>query len=152
MFLSWRHFQVQNPADTFVDTRSLGKGEVFINGQPLGRFWHIGPQGTLYLPAPWLKKGENEIVVFDLDGTARLNVPFLAHAVLDKAENSVWQRTSHFKRKLRANSSGAAAFGSEASSYTSRSSTMRLSGGEERNSRSARATSLSARVSSRRLL
>ncbi len=57
--------------------------EVFVNGRPLGRFWEIGPQGTLYLPAPWLKKGENEIVVFDLDGTARLNVPFLAQPVLD---------------------------------------------------------------------
>jgi len=77
-------FQVDELADTFVDTRSLGKGEVFINGQPLGRFWNIGPQGTLYLPAPWLKKGQNEIVVFDLNGQANPSLPFLAHAVLDK--------------------------------------------------------------------
>ena len=77
------HFQVQTPADTFVDMRSLGKGAVFVNGQPLGRFWDIGPQGTLYLPAPWLKQGENEIVVFDLDGTASLTVPFLEQPVLD---------------------------------------------------------------------
>ncbi len=77
------HFQVQAPADTFVDMRSMGKGEVFINGQALGRFWDIGPQGTLYLPAPWLKQGENEIVVFDLDGKSNPDVPFLAQAVLD---------------------------------------------------------------------
>ncbi len=76
-------FQVDEPADTFVDTRSLGKGEVFINGQPLGRFWKIGPQGTLYLPAPWLKKGNNEIVVFDLKGQGNPTLPFLAHAILD---------------------------------------------------------------------
>jgi beta-galactosidase len=76
-------FQVDQPADTFVDTRSLGKGQVFINGQPLGRFWKIGPQGTLYLPAPWLKKGANEIVVFDLNGVPNSTVPFLAHAILD---------------------------------------------------------------------
>ncbi len=75
--------QVNEPADTFVDTRSLGKGEVFINGQPLGRFWKIGPQGTLYLPAPWLKKGANEIVVFDLNGQGNPGIPFLAHAILD---------------------------------------------------------------------
>jgi beta-galactosidase len=80
-------FQVSDPADTFVDTRSLGKGEVFINGQPLGRFWNVGPQGTLYLPGPWLKKGQNEIVVFDLNGQANPSVPFVAHAVLDKTGN-----------------------------------------------------------------
>jgi len=77
-------FQVGEPTDTFVDTRSLGKGQVFINGQPLGRFWKIGPQGTLYLPAPWLKKGENEIVIFDLEGESNPTIPFLAHAILDE--------------------------------------------------------------------
>jgi beta-galactosidase len=77
-------FQVDQPTDTFIDTRSLGKGQVFVNGQPLGRFWKIGPQGTLYLPAPWLKKGMNEIVVFDLNGKPNPTVPFLAHAILDR--------------------------------------------------------------------
>jgi beta-galactosidase len=76
-------FQVGEPADTFIDTRSLAKGQVFVNGKPLGRFWNIGPQGTLYLPAPWLKKGANEIVIFDLDGRPNPTVPFLAHAILD---------------------------------------------------------------------
>ncbi|HEY1161025.1 MAG TPA: beta-galactosidase family protein [Terracidiphilus sp.] len=75
-------FQVEELADTFVDTRSLDKGEVFVNGQPLGRFWKIGPQGTLYLPAPWLKRGQNEIVVFDLSGQANPTLPFLAHSIL----------------------------------------------------------------------
>jgi beta-galactosidase len=75
-------FQVDDPADTFVDTRSLGKGEVWINGEPLGRFWNVGPQQTLYLPAPWLKKGKNEIVVFDLNGESRRSVPFLAKSIL----------------------------------------------------------------------
>lgn len=77
-------FQVNDPADTFVDTRSLSKGVVFVNGRPLGRFWNIGPQGTLYLPGSWLKKGLNEIVVFDLNGQADPNVPFVGHAILDK--------------------------------------------------------------------
>jgi beta-galactosidase len=75
-------FEVDEPADTFVDTRQLGKGEVWINGQPLGRFWDIGPQRTLYLPAPWLKKGRNEIVVFDLEGQAGRSVGFIDHAIL----------------------------------------------------------------------
>jgi beta-galactosidase len=77
------NFNVEAPADTFVDTRGLGKGMVFLNGQPLGRFWKIGPQQTLYLPAPWLKKGRNEIVVFDLEGASGRSVGFLDHAILD---------------------------------------------------------------------
>ncbi|HEY3625422.1 MAG TPA: beta-galactosidase family protein [Terracidiphilus sp.] len=52
-------------ADTYLDTTGLHKGEVWVNQQPLGRFWSIGPQHTLYLPAPWLKKGTNEVIVFD---------------------------------------------------------------------------------------
>jgi len=75
-------FQVDDPADTFVDTRSLGKGEVWINGEPLGRFWNIGPQRALYLPAPWLRKGKNEIVVFDVDGRNGMTIPFLAKPIL----------------------------------------------------------------------
>ena len=79
-------FEVDVPQDTFIDARSLGKGEVFINGRPLGRFWNIGPQATLYLPAPWLKKGENQIVVFDLNGKPNSAVTFLDHAILDNSD------------------------------------------------------------------
>jgi beta-galactosidase len=61
-------FDVEQPADTFLDTSHLGKGQLWVNGHALGRFWNIGPQKTLYLPGPWLKKGKNEVVVFDLDG------------------------------------------------------------------------------------
>ena len=39
-----------------------------MNGHALGRFWHIGPQQTLYLPGCWLKKGRNEIIVSDVVG------------------------------------------------------------------------------------
>ena len=58
-------------ADTFLDTKPLGKGMVWINRRPLGRFWSIGPQTTLYVPAPWLKPGANELTVFDLSGTPK---------------------------------------------------------------------------------
>ena len=39
-----------------------------INGFNLGRYWNIGPQKTLYVPAPLLKKGANEVIVFELHG------------------------------------------------------------------------------------
>jgi len=35
----------------------------------LGRYWAIGPQHRLYCPAPWLRTGVNEILVFDLHQT-----------------------------------------------------------------------------------
>ena len=53
-------------ADTYVDTTTLHKGMMWINQRPLGRFWSIGPQHTLFVPAPWLHRGLNEIVFFDL--------------------------------------------------------------------------------------
>ena len=63
------HFNVDQPADTFMDTSHLNKGQLWVNGHAMGRFWKIGPQKTLYIPGPWLKKGENEVILFDVDGT-----------------------------------------------------------------------------------
>lgn len=63
-------FNVSAPADTFMDTSQLSKGQLWINGHAMGRFWNIGPQKTLYVPGPWLKKGANEIVVFDVTGSS----------------------------------------------------------------------------------
>jgi beta-galactosidase len=54
--------------DTYLDTSALHKGQLWVNRSPLGRFWSIGPQQTLYLPAPWLHAGSNEVVFFDLQG------------------------------------------------------------------------------------
>lgn len=61
-------FQVGDKADTFVRLDGFTKGIVLINGFNLGRYWNsAGPQKTLYLPAPLLKQGENEIIVFELE-------------------------------------------------------------------------------------
>lgn len=38
---------------------------MFINGKNLGRYWFIGPQQTLYVPGPWLHRGDNKITVFE---------------------------------------------------------------------------------------
>lgn len=58
--------------DTFLDVRDLGKGAVWINGHPIGRYWNIGPQNTLYVPGPWLHAGKNQIIVFDLFARHRM--------------------------------------------------------------------------------
>lgn len=60
---------LDDTADTFIDMTNFVKGFVWVNGHNLGRYWETGPQVRLYCPAPWLKKGENEIIVFDLHKT-----------------------------------------------------------------------------------
>lgn len=60
-------FELAATRDTFLDTRGWGKGTVWVNGHHLGRFWDIGPQQTLYVPAPWLRIGRNDVVLFTLD-------------------------------------------------------------------------------------
>jgi len=58
-------FTLNQIGDTFLNMKDFGKGIVFVNGHHLGRYWNVGPQQTLYLPGCWLKKGKNEIVIFD---------------------------------------------------------------------------------------
>jgi beta-galactosidase len=52
--------------DTFFDVSNFTKGIIWVNGHNLGRYWDIGPQKRLYCPASWLRKGMNEIIIFDL--------------------------------------------------------------------------------------
>jgi beta-galactosidase len=78
------YFTLPTTGDTFLDTRKLGKGALWINGHPIGRFWNIGPQQTLYVPGPWLREGDNEIIVFDLQpSAAQPHVDGLATPILD---------------------------------------------------------------------
>ena len=60
-------FSLNEVGDTFLDMRNWGKGHVWVNGHHLGRFWQIGPQQSLYVPADWLKKGKNSIIILDLE-------------------------------------------------------------------------------------
>jgi beta-galactosidase GanA len=59
-------FDLQKVGDTYLDMSGWKKGVVWVNGRNLGRFWAIGPQKRLFCPAPFLRHGRNEIVVFDL--------------------------------------------------------------------------------------
>lgn len=76
-------FTIEKLGDCFVDMSRWGKGAVWVNGKSLGRFWNIGPQQTLYLPAPWLKEGENEIVVFEMEDTGNRTLRGLNQPILD---------------------------------------------------------------------
>ncbi|MBC8120892.1 MAG: hypothetical protein H7Y22_03520 [Gemmatimonadaceae bacterium] len=62
--------QVETLGDTFLNFDGWGKGCIFVNGFNIGRFWDLGPQKSLYIPAPLLKIGKNEIVIFETEGKA----------------------------------------------------------------------------------
>jgi beta-galactosidase len=75
-------FTLTKTGDTYLNTAQLGKGAVWVNGHLLGRFWNIGPMGSLYLPGAWLKTGRNQIVVFDWNGGKEVTVEGQDHATI----------------------------------------------------------------------
>ena len=78
------NFTLNKTGDTFLDMSKWGKGVVWVNGHNLGRFWNIGPQQTLYCPAPFLKTGKNEIIVLDLIKTDMDGIEGVKVHVLDE--------------------------------------------------------------------
>lgn len=65
------HFDIDGKLlDTYLNTEGWGKGVAYVNGHNLGRYWTIGPQMTLYVPAAYLKHGRNNLVLLELE-----NVP-----------------------------------------------------------------------------
>lgn len=60
-----------DPVDTFLDMREWKRGLVRLNGHWLGRYWSIGPTQTMYVPGCWLKRGTNELIVWDAVGADR---------------------------------------------------------------------------------
>lgn len=62
-------FEVKAPADTFLSLPGWTKGQAWINGFHLGRYWNRGPQRTLYVPAPVLRPGANDLLLLELNAT-----------------------------------------------------------------------------------
>ncbi len=78
-------FMLSEVGDTFLNMENWDKGIVFINGKNLGRYWHVGPQQTLFVPGVWLNKGENKIVIFEqLNREIKNGVEATKIPVLDK--------------------------------------------------------------------
>ena len=59
-------FEVDEVAETFIRFPGV-RGVVWVNGFNLGRYWRVGSANTLYVPSPILRKGKNEIVVFETE-------------------------------------------------------------------------------------
>lgn len=71
------YFDVDEVADTFLNPTGWTHGTVFINGFNIGRYWIVGPQLTLYVPKHILKKGQNELIVFEYESQFD-NVPTMS--------------------------------------------------------------------------
>ena len=77
------------PRDTFVKPVGLTRGVIIVNGFNIGRYYpDAGPQVTLYVPAPMLRSGANEIIVFESDRADNARLEFLAEPDLGPTENS----------------------------------------------------------------
>ncbi len=81
----WRgNFTLEKAADTFLDLHHWGKGDLWLNGHCLGRYWNIGPTQTAYAPGCWLHAGQNEVVILDLLGPDQPEIAGLEKPVLDE--------------------------------------------------------------------
>ncbi|GGE96850.1 glycoside hydrolase family 35 protein [Mycetocola zhadangensis] len=60
-------FDLPAAADAWLAFPGGVKGMVWVNGFLIGRYWSVGPQETLYAPAPLWREGRNEVRVLDLE-------------------------------------------------------------------------------------
>lgn len=58
---------IAEPVDAWLAFPGGVKGFVWLNGFLLGRYWSVGPQVTLYAPAPLWRAGRNTVRVLDLE-------------------------------------------------------------------------------------
>jgi len=73
-------FTARSESPFFLDLTGLTKGQVYLNGQHVGRYFVAKPDGTpippqrsLLLPTSWLRSGtneENELLLFDEHGAS----------------------------------------------------------------------------------
>lgn len=69
-------FVLDKKEDTFLDCSAYGKGVVFVNGVNVGRYWHEGPAASLFIPDYFFNVGQNEIIIFETEGTEITELPF----------------------------------------------------------------------------
>lgn len=63
-------FADPKPGDTFFNPNGWGKGQLYVNGRNIGRYWpQAGPQINLYVPGVYLTASDyfNQIYVLELD-------------------------------------------------------------------------------------
>lgn len=82
-------FTAEAGKDTLVDMSNWHKGNVWINGFNIGRYWKIGPQQTLYVPGELLREN-NTIEIFELyNAPEDMSVELTDQPELDSIEKNV---------------------------------------------------------------
>ena len=74
--------------DTYLALPNAVKGNVWVNGFNLGRYWYVGPQQSLYLPGTLVKAGgvANDVVVLDLEpGVGNSTKGMVAEGLAERA-------------------------------------------------------------------
>lgn len=84
--LAFGEFELDRPADLFLDTLHWGKGLVWVNGFLLGRYWRRGPQRTLIVPSPVTRVGRNEVALLEFEAIAEPVLRTLAGPELGHTE------------------------------------------------------------------
>ncbi|MFE6965636.1 beta-galactosidase family protein [Agromyces sp. NPDC057679] len=79
-------FTLDEPTDLHIELPGWNTGIVRVNGVNLGRYRSRGPQRTHYVPAPVVRAGENEILVFETVGATAAAVRFAARPDLGPTE------------------------------------------------------------------
>ncbi|CAI9114338.1 OLC1v1015046C1 [Oldenlandia corymbosa var. corymbosa] len=70
-------FTIDQVRDTYISFNGWSKGVAFVNGFNIGRYWpSVGPQCSLYVPAPILQEGENILVMLELESAS--NDPYVS--------------------------------------------------------------------------
>lgn len=74
-------FDLSVPKDTYVNMAGWGMGEVWINGHYIGSYWEKEKLQSIQVVADLLKKGKNEIVIFELKNNSQKTVRFVDQPV-----------------------------------------------------------------------
>ncbi|KHN73780.1 Beta-galactosidase [Toxocara canis] len=94
------HFNAKSQDDTFLNPQGWGKGQVFVNGFNVGRYWpSVGPQVTLYVPSSIICK-RNMVLIMELTDASicsqsKCTVEFIDHPIFNFTSPTV---ASHFRR------------------------------------------------------
>lgn len=93
VFFSTTFSILSSGGDTFLYLPGWTKGQVWINGFNLGRYWtKRGPQETLYVPRPLLTQGvSNKIILLELENVpAKPQIQFLDTPILNSTSHKTF--------------------------------------------------------------
>ena len=74
------HVVFSRSGEIYLNMRDFGRGEVYVNGNYIGKFSNKGSLQAIEVLRRYLKRGLNEVVVFDVLGPSSADAPPTLHA------------------------------------------------------------------------